>query len=78
MTDINKDIDIGIKVAATEMEVIMVDMGVIEVNGAIENSEVIIAKVDIAENRVEVMAAANIIIICMHTENNNHIDFSHL
>jgi hypothetical protein len=31
MTDINKDTDIGIKVAATEMEVIMVDIGVIEV-----------------------------------------------
>ncbi len=53
-----KDTDIGIKVAATEMEVIMVDMGVIEVKGAIENSEVIIAKVDIAENRVEVMATS--------------------
>jgi len=59
MRGINKGTDIGIKVAATEMEVIMVDMGVLEVNGAMENSEVIIAKVDIAGNRVEVMAAAN-------------------
>ena len=40
MRGINKGTDIGIKVAATEMEVIMVDMGVLEVNGAMENSEV--------------------------------------
>ena len=50
MIDIHKDVVIGMKMAATEIEVIVV---VIEINGALENTEMIIAAVNMVYDRVE-------------------------